>query len=158
MLYQKLGRPALLKTAAITGTSVAEEILQEVFTKLWEKQMTFPNLKAAFAWVYQCCTNAAIDHIRNHNNKHSSLDSISDSESVGIANETENKTAANRSWHQLLKKLTDQEAQLFVYRNLEGLSQDEASEVMQISRRTVNRLQEKLEAKLEKFRGHKHVG
>lgn len=70
MLDEKLGRPALAKTMRHRGCPAAEEILQEVFSKLWENKMKFPDLRQAFSWVYKCCTNAAIDYLRNHNNSH----------------------------------------------------------------------------------------
>lgn len=156
MLYSKLGRPALGKTMALVGQSAAEEIVQDVFTKLWQKGMIFPNIKSAFAWVYKCCTNSAIDYLRNSNNSHSEL-----SENIVHAESSPNleqQTTARHAWARLVNILSEDEAALFIYRNIEGLSQDETAEVMQVSRRTVNRLQEKLDQKLEKIRRQQNVG
>ncbi len=155
MLYSKLGRPALGKTMNLVNRSAAEEILQDVFTKLWDKKMVFPNLKSAYAWVYKCCTNGAIDYLRNSNNTNLSLENST--EEAG-ANNIETKTEANQMWAKVVKILSPDEAALFVYQSLEGLTQDEAAEVMHISRRTVIRLHEKLEIKLEKIRRRSHVG
>lgn len=153
MLYLKLGRPALGKTMNLVSQSAAEEIVQEVFTKLWHKKMLFPNLKSAFAWVYKCCTNAAIDYLRNSNNSHASFDeNLQKAES-----DLERNTLAKQEWSRVVKILGKDEAELFIYRDIEGLSQDEVAEVMKISRRTVNRLQEKLDLKLEKIRRERNV-
>ena len=156
MLYSKLGRPALAKTMNLVGKSAAEEIVQEVFTKLWQKGIIFPNIKSAFAWVYKCCTNSAIDFLRNNNNSHLSLSDIDPH--VDSSSNLEAQTTARHAWARLVKILNEPEAELFIYRNIEGLSQDETAEVMQISRRTVNRIQEKLDQKLEKIRRQQSVG
>ncbi|MEQ1878133.1 MAG: RNA polymerase sigma factor [Bdellovibrionia bacterium] len=154
MLYSKLGRPALGKTKNLVGLAPAEEIVQETFVKLWQKKMVFPNLKSAYAWVYKCCTNAAIDYLRNHNQSAN----VALDETEASSQNLENQAVAGQAWRHLARELSKDEAALFIYRNLEGLSQDEAAEVMQISRRTVNRLQEKLELKLEKMRRRERVG
>lgn len=156
MLYQKLGRPALGKTIKLVGQNAAEEIVQDVFTKLWQKGMIFPNIKSAFAWVYKCCTNGAIDYLRNNNNGQISLSEI-DVQASGSTN-LEEQITARQVWLRLIQTLSEDEAELFIYRHLEGLSQDETAEVMQISRRTVNRLQDKLDQNLDKIRRRQSVG
>jgi RNA polymerase sigma-70 factor (ECF subfamily) len=154
MLYLKLGRPALGKTKSLVGLAPAEEIVQEVFTKLWQKKMVFPDLRSAFAWVYKCCTNAAIDYLRNSHQSQLSLNEY-DQES---SSDLEKQAQAGQAWRSLARELSKDEAALFIYKTIEGLSQDEVAEVMQISRRTVNRLQEKLDLKLEKIRRRQDVG
>lgn len=158
MLYAKLGGPALAKTVNLVSRSAAEEIVQEVFAKLWQTKMVFPDLKRAYAWVYKCCTNSAIDFIRNHNNSHVELDESHHGDIVSAdTNDLELKAQAHEIWKQLVHAFDADEAAVFVHRNLEGLTQDEVAEVMQISRRTVNRLQEKIDEKIEKLRRQHNV-
>ena len=157
MLYSKLGRPALGKTKSLVGLAAAEEIVQDVFVKLWHKKMVFPNLRSCYAWVYRCCTNAAIDYLRNHNQSNVTMDGDAGA-AADSGSDLENRAVAGQAWRHLARELSKEEAALFIYRNVEGLSQEEAAEVMQISRRTVNRLQEKLELKLEKIRRRGRVG
>ncbi|GEM_PF-6705351 len=156
MLYAKLGGPALAKTINLVSRSVAEEIVQDVFTKMWQTKMVFPDLKRAYAWVYKCCTNSAIDSIRNHGNSHLELDEAR-SESIPESIDLEVNAHAHELWKKMVHSFDADEAAVFVYRNLEGLTQDEVAEVMQISRRTVNRLQEKVDEKLEKLRRQQNV-
>lgn len=166
MLYEKLGRPALGKTISLVGKAAAEEIVQDVFVKLWKAGLKFPNLKSAYAWVYKCCTNAAIDFLRSRANQAVPLQTdtgalISEAETKVDANsssEVENRLAAKQSLKILVRELSQDEASVFIYRSVEGLSQEEIAEVMKISRRTVNRLQEKLDHKLAKIRGRQNVG
>lgn len=155
MLYQRLGRPALSKTLYLVGQkNVAEEIVQESFVRLWQKKPVFPSLRQAYAWVYRCCTNAAIDFLRNKSNQtvEFDVDTILPTNDLDL----EQRTALKQTWQQVLAALDRDEAELFVYRAIEGLNQDEVAEVMDISRRTVNRMQEKVAQKISrvKERGH----
>ena len=51
-LYEQLGPAALSKTIKLLGRrDVAEEVLQEVFLKLWKSALTCPNLRAAYVWI-----------------------------------------------------------------------------------------------------------
>lgn len=154
-LYARLGRPALGKTMRLVEKSIAEEIVHDTFVKMWQAKMVFPNLRSAYAWVYRCCTNAAIDHLRSQQNTDSQGET---DDFVADAHDLEFQTMAREQWKYLLMKLKPEEASLFVYRYLEGLSQEEAAEVMNISRRTVNRLQGTVDAKLAKVKGSQNVG
>lgn len=153
MLYKKLGRPALGKTMGLVSQAAAEEIVQDVFTKAWEKGMVFTDLRQAYAWVYRCCTNAAIDQIRSKGSGHDTFNEEVPAKGISM----EDQAMAKQLWKQLLHRLSSEEAAVFIYRNIEGLTQDEVVEVMQISRRTVNRIQEKLDKKIEALRGGRHV-
>ncbi len=157
MLYAKLGGPALAKTINLVSRSIAEEIVQDVFTKMWQTKMVFPDLKRAYAWVYKCCTNSAIDSIRNHNNSHLELDEARAESVMSETTDLESNAQAHELWKKIAHSFDADEAAVFVYRNLEGLTQDEVAEVMQISRRTVNRLQEKVDEKIEKLRRQQNV-
>lgn len=166
MLYEKLGRPALGKTITLVGRAAAEEILQDVFVKLWKAGLIFPNLKSAYAWVYKCCTNAAIDFLRSRANQSVALFTetgavIAEAEDKADPtgpSELETRMAAKQGLQILVRELSQDEASVLIYRSIEGLKQDEIAEVMKISRRTVNRLQEKVDHKLAKIRGRQNVG
>lgn len=165
MLYAKLGRPALGKTISLVGKAAAEEIVQDVFIKLWKAKLKFPNLRSAYAWVYKCCTNAAIDFLRSRGNQTEALqtedgklllDTVQAEYQAGAM--PDQQTEAKQALVILIRELNQDEASYFVCRQLEGLSQDEISEVMKISRRTVNRLQERVDKKLEMIRRRQNVG
>lgn len=157
MLYQRLGRPALSKTLYLVGQkNVAEEIVQETFVKLWQKKPTFESLRQAYAWVYRCCTNAAIDHLRNKGNQTVELEPERAPDSGGL--DLEQRTDLKKTWKEVLDTLNEKEAELFVYRTVEGMSQDEVAEVMGVSRRTINRIQDKLAKKISRIQERRHAG
>lgn len=52
-LYRLLGEPAL-----------AEDLLQEAFTRAWNARHQLPSIENPRAWLYRIATNLARDHIR----------------------------------------------------------------------------------------------
>ncbi len=151
MLYLKVAGPAISKTLQIVGQrNVAEEILQTTFEKLWQTAPQFDDLRQAYAWVYKTCTRAAIDHLRVKSNQTEEL--AEDSETVSERLSAEEKMSLQQLWAGLAKVLSREEAEYFIYRNVEGLSQEEIVEVTNLSRRSLSRLQENIDIKLSKFR------
>src|SRR6185437_2721779 len=65
-LYAKTGRAALAKTTALIGNrQAAEDIVQEVFSRLWTARLRFPSERAGFLWIYKSCHRAGIDYLRS---------------------------------------------------------------------------------------------
>lgn len=153
MLYQKLGGAALSKTLYIVPRQdVAEEILQEVFIKLWNKKVQFESLRQAYSWVYRACTNAAIDFLRKKANQTAELlEEVHEVDDAGVS--PIDQASLKQLLGGLLKELNDDESSYFIYHHVEGMTQNEIAEVLGVSRRTVVRLQQRVQAKLEKFRG-----
>ena len=153
MVYETLGPAALSKTQYIVGSqSAAEEIVQEVFIKLWNKKPQFDHIKQAYAWIYQACTNASIDWMRKKANQTSEFDESYMTDENSYISDGEGM-ALKQILKQFLSELNEKEAQVFVYQYMEGLKQQEIVEVAGIPRRTLARIQDKLKLKLEKFKG-----
>lgn len=151
-LYQTVGRPALGKTMnLVQSQDVAEEIVQEVFVDLWKQRRKFDSVQQAYAWVYRCCTNKAIDHLRKKANQSVSFEEEHCPEPFDDSSPLQS-SELKQVWAHIKANWKPEEISVFIYRNLEGLSQDEVAEVMNVSRRTVNRLQTKVDEKLEKIR------
>lgn len=152
MLYEKVGRPALGKIMNLIGSqAAAEEILQDIFVDLWNEKRKFSDIRQAYAWVYRCATNKAIDFLRLKKNQTQSLDAEGAQEPF-INEDTIESLELKNIWQQIHQKWPEKELAVFIYRYFEGLSQQEVCEVMGISRRSVNRLQEKVDEKLKKIR------
>ena len=65
-LYLKAGRAAIAKTAALIGNrQAAEDIVQDVFSRLWSARLRFPSQRAGFFWIYKSCHRAGIDYLRS---------------------------------------------------------------------------------------------
>ena len=134
----------------VKNQAAAEEIVQEVFLKLWKKKIVFEELRSAYAWVYKSCTNAAIDFIRKKSNE--VMEYNENNEQAEPMLSTEQKLELQQLCKKLIHQLSEQEAEVFVYRNVEGLNQEEIAEVLGVSRRTVIRICKKVDEKLSKYK------
>ena len=150
-LYERTGRAALSKTARLVGrVAVAEEIVQEVFLKLWGANLTFPDDRAAYAWVYRSCHNAGIDYLRaaatrrEHGSEPDELAGHQDHRGSEASTRLEQRQLL--SMH--LARLDDREAQILGYRVIDGMTQDEIAEVMGVARKTIVRACARLAEKL----------
>jgi RNA polymerase sigma-70 factor (ECF subfamily) len=54
-----------LITRIVRDTSVAEELLQEVFWQLWQKAGQYEGAGLMAAWLYRMARNKALDHLRH---------------------------------------------------------------------------------------------
>jgi RNA polymerase sigma-70 factor (ECF subfamily) len=154
-LYERTGRAALSKTARLVGrVAVAEEIVQDVFLKLWSAELTFPDERAAYAWIYRSCHNAGIDHLRAAATRRE--ESAEPSDLAAHRDLAADATPVRLAQRQLLTKhlsrLDDREAQILGYRVVDGMTQDEIAEVMGVARKTIVRACARLEAKLGEAR------
>ncbi len=48
----------------------AEDLIQEVFSKLWDKRPEFPNAAALKSWLYISVRNACLNHIKLKERQH----------------------------------------------------------------------------------------
>lgn len=147
-LYESTGRAALLKTGRLVGRrDVAEEIVQGAFLKLWEAQLGFESERAAYAWIYRACHNAAIDHLRLHATRHEQP-ACEEMDKVWAADFSAGVEA--REWlAKAIAQLSEREAQILSYRVCDGMTQEEIAEVMQLSRKTIVRACAEIDAKLK---------
>ncbi len=131
-------------------TDVAEEIVQTVFLKLWQAALSFPDIKAAYAWVYRACHNAAIDHLRLSSVQRElaleangePMDFPSGAPAVDLRLEQRQTLIRH------LAALDDREAQILAYRVIDGMTQDEIAMLLGLSRKTIVRICQELETKL----------
>ncbi len=150
-LYERTGRAALLKTARLVGRQdVAEEIVQGAFLKLWDAGLDFPSERAAYAWIYRACHNAGIDHLRAHATRFESGMAPEALAEQATGEDPWLVAADERQWlRERLATLGEREAQVLVYRVVDGMTQAEIAEVMGLSRKTIVRICAGLDAKLE---------
>jgi RNA polymerase sigma-70 factor (ECF subfamily) len=151
-LYQKTGRAAVAKTAAIVGSrAVAEEIVHDVYARLLERHVAFPTATAAYVWIYRSCHNAAIDHLRTGAARFEpqGLESAGDPAVDDDAVVVHNRQLLQR----VAARLSPQEAALVAYLHLDGMTQDEAAEMLGQSRRTVVRMLKRIDERLGALKG-----
>lgn len=112
----------------------AEDIAQEVFVKVWKNLGGYrPEVKFT-TWLYRMVTNQALDYLKSASRKHRLRHTDIEHQSVPEVTE-------DREWLELIAKLAHQlpekQQAVFVLRDLQGLSGEEAAEVLNLSPDTV---------------------
>ena len=66
ILYKTYYKALVCYAIQITGESgVAEDIVQELFSTIWERQMSFKSLVSFKAYLYNSVRNASIDYLKH---------------------------------------------------------------------------------------------
>lgn len=122
----------------------SEELVQEVFVKLWEKRKSINIDTSINAYVYNMCRNLCIDHLRKKSRKLSIESSISQEESLinyrALSDDSSSAIMEKELWSQIslaLEGLPDKCKQVFTKSRFEGLMNKEISEELDISIKTV---------------------
>jgi RNA polymerase sigma-70 factor (family 1) len=123
----------------LKNRSDAEEIVQNVFMKIWEKRSSIKASENIKAFIFTITTNKIYDFIRRKNIEHTYHDQA-------ILNQGSNE---NNSWNSIVykdvqqtisklsNKLPSQQQRVFNLSKMEGLTNDEIAFKMGISKRTV---------------------
>jgi len=123
----------------LKNKSEAEELLQDVFLKLWEKRDKLDSSKNIKALLFKICINLIYDHIR-HRNVHDAYLSYCSQNLPANDNETW-QNIIYRDMLGLLQKIIssmpEQMQRIYRLSKEEGLSNDEISEKLSLSKRTV---------------------
>jgi RNA polymerase sigma-70 factor (ECF subfamily) len=140
LLFEQFG-PKIYAFALsyLKNESDAEELLQEVFLKLWEVRATLDCSKNLKSFLYKICINLIYDLIRRKN-----------IEQVYLAHSSRQiHSSENDTWHeiiyndmfgklqQLIAMMPEQRQRIFRLSKEEGLSNDEIASQLNLSKRTV---------------------
>jgi RNA polymerase sigma-70 factor (ECF subfamily) len=134
--------------ARAVGKREAEDILSEVFIKVWQNLKKFNSSKASFkTWIFSIARNSSIDFLRKKK-----ITLFSDLESMGISDEIFQDTIADEGslsdenldkiqdldfLNQALEKLSPAEKSILLLRYQEDMSFEEISEIFQKSSNTI---------------------
>lgn len=122
----------------------AEDVLQETFFKAYRALPNFDGRSSISTWLYRIATNEALMVLRKHKNVLISIDEPADSEEetqepLQIVDwcclpEGELLTAEGRTYlEKAIQKLPHTLRVVFLLRDIEGLSTEETSQVVDIS-------------------------
>jgi RNA polymerase sigma-70 factor (ECF subfamily) len=156
----------------LQNTEDAEEITQDVFVQLHQSFGTFKNESTLKTWIYKITINKCLDFIKHKNSKkrffifgqksnsESELQNISNFEHPGILLENKEKAAILFG---VINELTENQKTAFILSKLDGMSNPEISEIMEVSISSVESLifrakgtlKEKLSKKFTEYRKNK---
>lgn len=162
-IYKEYYQKIVNYLGRIVGPYDAEDVGQEVFNKVNQNIENFKEGSKLSTWIYRIATNAAIDKLRSAANKHSSknipIEESADIESQNIWINQKPNTAEQS----LIRKEMRECVQEFVYKlpsdyrivvvlsELEGLTNNEISHILDISIENVKIRLHRARAKLKKL-------
>lgn len=125
----------------------AADITQDTFVKAYSKLATFNSGSAFYTWLYRIAVNAAIDFIRKRKSR--PADSLDDNKytevgfepvSHDMSTDPERVVVSSEQAHMLrnaIAKLSDKLRMALVLYDVEGLSQEEVAQVLNVPVGTV---------------------
>ncbi|MGL2966127.1 RNA polymerase sigma factor [Flavobacterium sp. XGLA_31] len=156
----------------VQNTEDAEEITQDVFVKVYHSLETFNQKSSHKTWIYRIAINQSLDFIKKKNsqkrffifgkksqNEQEYLNT-SNFEHPGILMEKQEEA---KILFEVINTLTENQKTVFLLSKLDGLSNPEIAEIMQLSLSSVESLvfrakaslQEKLAEKFTEYRKKK---
>lgn len=125
----------------IRSKEVAEELVLDVFVKIWVGREMLPQIEDVRAFLYRIARNKAIDFFRAHTND----DKLKQGLLIRLGlqeGESADEALLLKEYEQLLREaillLSPQRREAYMLSREQYLTHDEIAEKMQISRHTVN--------------------
>jgi RNA polymerase sigma-70 factor, ECF subfamily len=119
----------------------SEDLLQEIFIKVYKSLNSFRNESSVNTWIYKIATNAVIDKLKSNSYKFSKAQDELNSKELHYDNRHLMKTFDIQiekaemydCIRQFIKELTEKNRTVFILSQYEGLTNAEISEILQIS-------------------------
>ena len=118
----------------------SEELVQDVFLKLWEKRAALDETQNIKAYVFKIAINSIYDFIRRKNIKNAFNDFVKNRAETNTSNNTWETVVLNELQlllDELISKMPEQRRKIFHLSKINGLTNDEIAEKLNLSKRTV---------------------
>jgi len=118
----------------------ADDIVQEVFIKIWESRDKLENYKLLNAYIFTIAYNNSIDLIRKRINNNKYLEHLKKSGDINVAPTIISQIEFNDlniQAEKLIAKLPERQKQVYFLHNVQGLTYPEIAEHLGISKNTV---------------------
>lgn len=119
--------------------SVAEELVQEIFMKLWSNRFMLEKVENPNTYIFIIARNKTIDHLRKIANERKLVNELwqSISESRKLTDEIMEANESQRLIDEALATLSPQKQTIFRLSRYQGLTHNEIAEELNLSKSTV---------------------
>lgn len=139
-LFDRYGPMVYRRALALLGKhELAEEAVQEVFVRALKAGESFEGRSRVSTWLYSITTNFCLNLLRNQNRRNE-LWQEHGPKGLQATHEAPEELMLMRT---LLTEAEDDQARAAIYVYIDGMSQNEAAELLGVSRRTVGNLLER---------------
>lgn len=142
-LYVRHNRQVLAFAIHLTHSAVdAEDILQDTFLRLWTSRAALPDIERFDNYIFMIARNRTLDHLRKVALQQRLIDQVWANISE-ISEELEQQLDARESKqlvHKALEALSPQKQAVFQLSRQEGLSHEEISQQLKLSKSRVKNL------------------
>ncbi|MCP3143238.1 RNA polymerase sigma factor [Pyxidicoccus xibeiensis] len=129
----------------------AQDVAQETFIRLWRSGLQTSDPRQATAWIYRTSTNLAVDRLRQRRSAPPRA-GAGLAEALPAGSSAEATLQRQQELAAYARHLPADALEAALMSRLDGLTQQEVAEVLQVSERTVRRLLQKLDAQVEHLR------
>ena len=123
-------------TALTQSSSASEDVIQELFIRLWTHRRKLVINENISGYLYRASKNAALNYIRTENNRKKTLQNMPVSEWVSDESVIE-QIEFSAALHHCISQLPDRSREVFMKSRFEGLKQKEISDQLGISAQTI---------------------
>ncbi|MBR4826415.1 MAG: RNA polymerase sigma-70 factor [Bacteroidales bacterium] len=120
----------------ISVSEDTRDIAQNIFAKIWLMRKTLPDIKSFGAYLYRLSRNAAVDYCRKKHIKVSITDNYQDLSDTS-ADEEYFARESRSQYQSCLEKMPERRREVFSLSREEGLTNEEISKRLGISKKTV---------------------
>ncbi|MBI4815461.1 MAG: sigma-70 family RNA polymerase sigma factor [Deltaproteobacteria bacterium] len=140
-IFRRYGPMVYRRARSLLGDpEEAKDVMQEVFIKAMDERNRFDGKSHVSTWLYRVTTNACLNHLRDSGRRKSLA-----RRELGHRAEASDPGEHGLLARQILSEANELEGKAALYIHVDGMTYDEASEVLGVSKRTVSNL-------LERFR------
>lgn len=138
-LYYRYFEAVRLNVLKITGDeAMTEDILQEVFSGLWDKRERFAKYDKISAWLFVASYNRSINHIKQRAALRARIQQATIRQvAEGLSDDYKAQEERFHLLEEAINQLPPQRKRVFELCRLQGLSYEQAAAELSITRNTV---------------------
>lgn len=139
-LFRHLHAPLLRYASSLVGPDAADDVVQDAFVRIWNARERLDPDRSLRALLYQTVRNLGLNRVRNRSTRQDKLAGLAADAPEPVALPDAHAEAADtgarlRAW---VADLPDRQQEALRLTRFDGLSHEEAAEIMGVSPRTVN--------------------